>query len=477
MNRDHRLKALEVETEFLAGAEANLEAAKGRELRGAIWDTARHDEASRLRSLMTQRGLFDRELLNELPHNRRVAMHGYERRWWGGKRRTGLAVATVLAPLEAYLEDGESTEPPPVGLDQLVDHVRSLVVDDKVPHVIGVCSPSGFTPEALRSGLDLPGVTLVLIEPREDGGWRTHGVSPNAKPNLCRLFDPEAAAQKLKRVREEIERHSADLLGGGLSVPAIAARLELPKETVAEAFRQAAVADPELKISRQGGEAVLFRGAPLATREDASMSVADHLRKLFGGEGDEPRKINALTEKRVALTQRRDRIYDDIAKIEQKETGLVEEGRSTKSPVVRRRVAAQVAQIRKELERHNTSATMLNQQINIVATHIHNLTLTQQGQMAKLPEAEELTDVAVQAEEMLESLKADADLADSLETGMAESQMSDEEMAILKEFEAPEPEAGETTDEASSSSSAAPEAEPEAGDAEPTRRRGEAEAS
>ena len=475
MNRDHRLKALEVETEFLAGAEANLEAAKGQELRGTIWNTARFDEASRLRGLMKQRGLFDEELYNELPHNRRVAMHGFERRWWGGKRRTGLAVATVLAPLDAYLEDDDTAEsPPPVGLDQLVDHVRSLVVDDKVPHVIGVCSPSGFTPEALRSGLDLPGVTLVLIEPREDGGWRTHGVSQNAKPNLCRLFDPEATAQKLKRVHEEIERRSADLLGGGLSVPAIAARLELPKETVAQAFRHAAVADPELKISRQSGEAVLFRGAPLATQENASMSVADHLRKLFGVEGDEPRKINALTEQRVALTQRRDRIYDDVAKIEKKESALVEEGRTTKSPAVRRRVAAQVAQIRKELERHNTSATMLNQQINIVATHIHNLTLTQRGQMAKLPEAEELTDVAVQAEEMLESLKADADLADSLETGMAESQMSDEELAILKEFETPEPEAGETTDEAST---AAPEAEPEAGDAEPTRRRGEAEAS
>jgi hypothetical protein len=70
---------------------------------------------------------------------------------------------------------------------------------------------------------------------------------------------------------------------------------------------------------------------------------------------------------------------------------------------------------------------------------VHNLTLTQQGEMAKLPAAEELTEIAVQAEEMLETLKADADLVDTLDMGVADSLASDDELAILAEFEASDP--------------------------------------
>lgn len=99
-----------------------------------------------------------------------------------------------------------------------------------------------------------------------------------------------------------------------------------------------------------------------------------------------------------------------------------------------RRLAAQLAQLRKDITRQNATAAMLNKQINIVSTDIHNLTLIQQGEMASLPDTEELTENAVRAEEMLETLKADADLVSSLETGIEESLTSDEELAILREF-------------------------------------------
>jgi hypothetical protein len=78
---------------------------------------------------------------------------------------------------------------------------------------------------------------------------------------------------------------------------------------------------------------------------------------------------------------------------------------------------------------------MLNQQINIISTDIHNLTLIQQGDMAQLPNTEELTENAVKAEEMLETLRADAELVGGLETGMEAALVSADELAILKEFE------------------------------------------
>lgn len=452
MNEQAR-RALQIETEFLAGAESNFEQAKGRQLRGTIWQTARPDEEPALRAMLASHHRHERELLKQLPHNRRIAVHGFERRWWFGKRRTGVAIASMLAPLDHFAA-GAQGKMPPVDLGELVDHVRKLVTDPKLPHVIGVCSPSGFTAEARSSQLELPNVTLVLIEPRQGGGWRVTGVNEGVSEQVLSMFDPEAMSQKLGRVRQEIEERGADLLVGGLNASSLAARLDLPEAVVAQAFQQAALADPELKTTRKSGEVLLYRGAAAATQEKASMNVIDRIRALFDREGDEAAKINLLAERRAALDQRRVRIYEDITKLEEKEADLLEQGRKSPSAVARRRLASQLAQLRKDIARQNTTANMLNSQINIISTDIHNLTLIQQGQMAKLPDTEELTANAVHAEEMLESLKADADLVSSLETGIGEVMTSEEEQAILSEFQAP----AET--EAPSKTPAAPEGPP-----------------
>ncbi len=69
-------KALQYETEFLSGVDANLEGAKGKLLRGSIWQRARHDETDHLRALMAKNRMYDRDMLRNLPANRRVALHG-----------------------------------------------------------------------------------------------------------------------------------------------------------------------------------------------------------------------------------------------------------------------------------------------------------------------------------------------------------------------------------------------------------------
>jgi len=84
---------------------------------------------------------------------------------------------------------------------------------------------------------------------------------------------------------------------------------------------------------------------------------------------------------------------------------------------------------------------MLSKQINIISTHIHNLELAQTGSVASLPTSEDLTEAAVNAEEILEQLNASDDLVSSLEVSMAESAMTDDEAEILRELEGDEPEA------------------------------------
>ena len=427
-------EALRAETEFLAGVEANLEDAKGRRLRGDRWQTVRDDDSDALRAMMAGRRMYDREWLKRLPQNRRVVVRGSQRRWLLWSRRTVVASGSVIAPLEHLLSGGPGAAQP-VTLAELTEHVRKRIVDPKVPHVMGVCSTSGFAPEALASRLEIPNVTLVLVAPRPGGGWMVTG-NGDLPEDVLKLFDPEAMNQKLARARDEIETCSVELLTGGLSASAVAERTGLPLKVVSQAFEQAADADRELRVTRRSGEVLLYRGAPVRIQEASSMNVVNRIRQLFSREGEEAQKINLLSERRAGLAQRRDRIYEDIGKLEKREAELLTQGRATQSQVTRRRLAAQLAQLRKDISRQNTTASVLNQQINILSTDIHNLTLIQQGQMARLPDTEQLTQNAVKAEEMLETLRANADLVGSLETGLADVATSEQEMAILKEFEA-----------------------------------------
>ena len=148
---------------------------------------------------------------------------------------------------------------------------------------------------------------------------------------------------------------------------------------------------------------------------------------------------NQLLGKVTKIARQKQELFDRGAQEKIPEVRrMLAQGRENQSAVVRRRLAAQLAQLRKDLVRLNTTASMLNQQINIISTDIHNLTLIQQGQMAALPSTEELTENAVRAEEMLETLKADAELVAGLETGLGEVLAGDDEKAILAEFDRPE---------------------------------------
>ncbi len=440
-------QARKYESEFLSGAELNLLAARGTRLRGAYWEKSQHDDHERLRSEMLAGKNYDRARLARLPQNRRLVLHGYEPRSWflpaalanwkPLRRRATVAVASTLSPLDAVAREGSrGGSLPPIDATTLLEHVRGLVLDPKVHHVVGVCCPTGLTDDARRAISPPPNVSLVLVEPNGRGGWRTTAVGDAADARWTDLFDPESTQQKVDRVRDEVARRSGELLTGGVSAETIAERLTIPINVVTQALRVVADEDPELRISSEAGRIILYRSGPLAAREPAKMSMLDRIRQLFDREGDEARKIQMFSEQRARLSERRDRMYAAIGQLEERERELTDEGIRNTSKVVRRRLAAQIAQLRKDIERQNTSANMLNQQINIISTRIHNLTLLQQGQMVAMPTTEELTEEAVQAEELLERIRGDAEMVGTLETGMSEAMTSRDELEILREFEA-----------------------------------------
>src|SRR6202044_948764 len=136
--------------------------------------------------------------------------------------------------------------------------------------------------------------------------------------------------------------------------------------------------------------------------------------------GENEKKIAFLSERRTALMQQRDRSYEDINVLETQESKLRTDFKEAGSDLTKRRVTGQLLQLRKDIERRQQLLTVLNQQINVVSTHLHNLELVQQGQTAKLPEGEEM--------------EANTEVAASV-GGVATAPMSQEEQALYEELE------------------------------------------
>ena len=164
------------------------------------------------------------------------------------------------------------------------------------------------------------------------------------------------------------------------------------------------------------------------------MPMIDKIRALFSRRGETEKKIAFLSERRAALGQQRDRAYEEIATLETKDAELKDQFKNAGADLIKRRITSQLLQLRKDMERRQQLLTVLNQQINVVSTHLHNLELVQQGNTAKLPDSEEMASDAAAAEEMLATLQESSEMAESV-GGVASSGLSEEEQALYEELE------------------------------------------
>ena len=95
--------------------------------------------------------------------------------------------------------------------------------------------------------------------------------------------------------------------------------------------------------------------------------------KLFGREPDERQRIEVLSGKRSVLTSRRDRLFADIAALEAKEQALLDEGAATENKTTRKRVAAQLGLLRKDIARMQRLGGLLAQQIDVISSQVGTL--------------------------------------------------------------------------------------------------------
>jgi len=306
------------------------------------------------------------------------------------------------------------------------------------PTTIALLSTSGFTMEAHELADRRADRTVILAEPNGAGGWTITG--PMETKALSDLFDPEGESEKRQRVRELIEENKVDLLGGGIATDRLAAKTQLPVQVVETELKNYARNTPGLVAKRLDGRVVLFREGTMPAPAAASpaggsvMPLIDRVKALFNRKGESEKKIAFLSERRTLLSQQRDRAYEEMSSLEQQESALKEQFKNAGGAISKRRITSQMLQLRKDLERRQQLLSMLNQQVNVVSTHLHNLELVQQGQVASLPNTDEMTADAVKAEEVLAELEANAELAGSVGS-IGAAGMTEEEQALFEELE------------------------------------------
>ncbi|MBV8779929.1 MAG: hypothetical protein JO353_00895, partial [Phycisphaerae bacterium] len=286
------------------------------------------------------------------------------------------------------------------------------------------------------------------------GGWSIHG--PPETKAFNDLLDPEADEEKTVRIRELIDSHQNELISGGIVAEKLAARGKLPLQAVEAELKSYAKETPGLVAKRLDGRLVMYRdgstpavskassaGRARSKAGDSDMPMIDRIKALFSHKGEIEKKVSFLSERRTVLSLQRDQGYEEISALEQKDAELREEFAKARAPLTKRRITTQLVQLRKDIERRQQMLQVLNQQVNVVSTHLHNLELTQQGQRADLPDTEEIANDAAAAEEMLAKLQADNELADSVRTNVGTTSvgasitagMSEEEQAMFAELE------------------------------------------
>ena len=393
----------------------------------------RTDKGVELKRLMSELGKPDRALEAMMPRGEAVEVELAQKKWWFFHEKIGRLRAICLAPARSILQERSPAPLQKREVEKLLSEIAPAT--DKFPTTVVMMSTSGFVPDAHDLAERGAGRTVILVEPNEAGGFTVHG--PTETSGINELFDPEAEQEKRNRIREAIGAGAMDLSGSGIASDRIVSKTQLPAQMVEAELKSYAGQHAGLVAKRLDGRLVLFREGSAASNRvaaGADMPMIDRIKALFGRRGETEKKIAFLSERRAALGQQRDRAYEEIANLETRDAELRLNFKDAPSDLVKRRITSQLLQLRKEMERRQQLLQVVNQQINVVSTHLHNLELVQQGQTAKLPDSEEMASDAAAAEEMMATLQESSEMAETV-GGVATGAMSDEEQALFEELQ------------------------------------------
>lgn len=422
-------------------------------------DVVPGDNAIGVKQKMIELGLFDRELQRKMPPGMTLDVALSSRTFFGGKQAAGRMRVITLSPTASLLK-GEA--------GQAVDREEAAKVLASTPPSLGgvpqtvvLVSTSGFSDGALALAERRPGGAVILIGQNEAGGWTVH--APPGYEDLATQLDPETASQKRERVRQEIDS-GADLFTGGLSAEKVAAQLHLPQTLVEEVFREHAQKTPGLATGTFEGKLVLYR-AGLSAPDDTigeNMPFWEKIKGIFGrGEESRDKKVSRLAQEKALLGQQRDKAYAEIELVEKKEQELTKQFPEA-TPLAQKRIATEISQLRKRVERIQQLVATIDKKVNIIETGVHNLEMESHLSKEKL---ESLEQVATASEEVdvgmatLDQLNEQADAVSVVgaEMSMGASDVLAELQAKFAEKPVAETPAGERTTTGPTKAPAQPE--------------------
>ena len=395
------------------------------------------DRGVELKRVMAEMGKPDRELQSKMPAGSWLEVTLAQKKWFFLRENVGKVQVICISPVRSLLAGESPAAMSNSDVQKLLTELSMAARGSQIPSTVVIASTSGFELNANELAERRADRTLILVHPNDAGGWSATG--PVETKAVVDLFDPEAEQQKRNRVRNYIAENDLDLLGSGIPVDRVAAKTQLPLQLVEAELKSYAKDKPGLSAKRLDGRIVLFREGVSGTQSadvagGSDMPFLERVKALFSKKGNDDKKIAFLSERRAALSQQQDRIYEDLNKLENKEGELRQQFKDSSSALTKRRLTSQLLQFRKDIERRQQMLAVISQQVNVVNTHLHSLELVKQGQGAKLPDSEELAADAVKAEEFLAELQADSEIATSV-GGLGTTGLSDEEQALFEELE------------------------------------------
>src|SRR5207237_2279121 len=97
----------------------------------------------------------------------------------------------------------------------------------------------------------------------------------------------------------------------------------------------------------------------------SDMPFLERVKALFSKKGNDDKKIAFLSERRAALSQQQDRIYEDLNKLETRESELRQQFKDSTSALTKRRLTSQLMQLRKDNERRQQMLSDISQQMPV----------------------------------------------------------------------------------------------------------------
>lgn len=423
----------------------------------AVRAQIRGEVDANVRDQLIKAGRFDHALLEEMPGRRSLEL-SFEKSILGGlmRRSAGRLGALVVAPVEGLLGDAA---PGPISSEQIRDALAVMTVPGrgrKAPTAVALVSATGFDSVARQIVDSVREPQVILIDARRDGGYEVTLPAALRDSAWSKLFALEPEDQQLQRVQSYFAQRSAELESRGVSLTALADELGLPEADAQRLVRRATRQDRQLIMLQHEGQAHVAR-TPIA-EEGQGMSLWSRISRWLGRKPTVAERVRLLTTQRVALEQQRSGVDSAVEQHEKQERELLQEGAAATSDAVRKQVANKLLRVRTALKRDRTRAQMFTQQIEVLGTQVHHLTLKQQKERVALPSADVLAQEAAQAESAMQELAASAELAANIEVSAGTPVSDAAEADIFAEFEQIRTGSAETTDGAS-------EVAPEASDA------------